>query len=370
MKFAVLDIEGTGGKPGHSRIMEIAVYVYDAETGEVIDSFSSLVNPGKNPDGYVRKMTGITPRMLKRAPKFHEIAKRLVEMTRDTVIAAHNADYDYAMLQHEFARLGYDFRRPVVDTFQWARKIFPEETGLGLDSLARKFKIPATDRHRAFGDAKTAMEILKILWEKDPGKQILTEILRPADQNPPHEHFKIRKLLDRIPHKPGILYLYDKDDKLLYAAYKNNMHIQAEKIFSAKSGRRFRLGSRTRRAEAEILYSPFIGKIKTRLVRKHHNPPFSPFKTLSVSVELPQTSFILIDKGRTPGEKSATLVSDGRLEGYAFVRLNEQLRDVSSLRHRLTPLEDCPYGRFLLSQYLDRHYFEKILPLDEETSSD
>ena len=75
--FCVLDIEGSGGPFGKEAIIEIAVYRYDGE--EVVDQLISLVHPHREVQKFVTKMTGITDKMLMRAPRFHEIAKRFAE---------------------------------------------------------------------------------------------------------------------------------------------------------------------------------------------------------------------------------------------------------------------------------------------------
>ena len=103
--FCIIDVETTGGKFEEESIIEIALFKFDGY--EVIDQIISLVNVGnKEIQSYVQKLTGINPKMLRRAPKFYEIAKRIIEITKDCVLVAHNADFDYRMLQMEFGRLG------------------------------------------------------------------------------------------------------------------------------------------------------------------------------------------------------------------------------------------------------------------------
>ena len=109
MKFAVIDIECTGGTWGQERIIDVAVFVL--EDGEVIDQFVSLVNPEASIDPYVSKLTGITNKMVRTAPKFFEIAKRLVKVTEDCTFVAHNISFDYRVFQQEFATLGFDYHR-------------------------------------------------------------------------------------------------------------------------------------------------------------------------------------------------------------------------------------------------------------------
>ena len=64
-------------------------------------------------------------KMVKSAPKFHEIAKRIIEITEGTTLVGHNIDFDYRMLQQSFKRLGYDFKINTLDTIPLAKKLIP-----------------------------------------------------------------------------------------------------------------------------------------------------------------------------------------------------------------------------------------------------
>ena len=105
--YAVIDIETTGGQYNQEGITEIAIYKFDG--AEVVDQFISLVNPEIPIQPFVVKLTGINNAMLRSAPKFYEVAKRIIEITDNCVLVAHNAQFDYRILKTEFKRLGYDF---------------------------------------------------------------------------------------------------------------------------------------------------------------------------------------------------------------------------------------------------------------------
>ncbi|WOC51806.1 hypothetical protein BPO_1159 [Bergeyella porcorum] len=77
--YTIIDIEGNGGAFRKESIIDIAIFKYDGH--EVVDQFISLVNPESDITPFVQKLTGITPKMVKTAPKFHEIARRVVEIT-------------------------------------------------------------------------------------------------------------------------------------------------------------------------------------------------------------------------------------------------------------------------------------------------
>ena len=109
MMFAIVDIETTGGKFNEEGITEIAVYQHDGLN--VTDQFISLINPERPIQPFVEKLTGINNKMLRNAPRFFEVAKRIIEITENCLIVAHNANFDYRILRTEFKRLGYKFER-------------------------------------------------------------------------------------------------------------------------------------------------------------------------------------------------------------------------------------------------------------------
>ena len=169
--YAILDIETTGGQYNEEGITEIAIYKYNGH--EVVDQFISLVNPEKPIQPFVVKLTGINNAMLRSAPKFHEVAKRIIEITEGCIIVAHNTVFDYRILKTEFRRLGYDFKKQTLCTVELSKQLIPEQESYSLGKLVRSLGIPVTDRHRASGDALATVELFKILLVKDIDKEIL-----------------------------------------------------------------------------------------------------------------------------------------------------------------------------------------------------
>ena len=112
-----------------------------------------MVNPEIPIQPFVVKLTGINNHMLVNAPKFFEIAKRIIEITQDCIIVAHNASFDYRILRTEFRRLGYDFQSHTICTVALSQRLLPEQPSHSLGKLVRSLGIPVTDRHRASGDA-------------------------------------------------------------------------------------------------------------------------------------------------------------------------------------------------------------------------
>ena len=159
--YAILDIETTGGQFNEEGITEIAIYKFDGH--EIVDQFISLVNPEIPIQPFVVKLTGINNAMLVSAPKFFEVAKRIIEITSDCIIVAHNASFDYRILRTEFRRLGYNFEAKTICTVELAKKLIPEQPSYSLGKLVRALGIPMADRHRASGDALATVKLFKML---------------------------------------------------------------------------------------------------------------------------------------------------------------------------------------------------------------
>lgn len=174
--YAILDIETTGGEYNKERITEIAIYKFDGNN--IIDQFTSLINPGIPIQPFVVKLTGITDEMLLSAPFFFEVAKRIVEITKDCILVAHNAEFDYRVLRTEFRDLGYNFNINTLCTVELSKKILPDQASFSLGKLASSLSIPIIDRHRAGGDALATVKLFQILLSKDPEKIIFKQYLK------------------------------------------------------------------------------------------------------------------------------------------------------------------------------------------------
>ena len=359
MKFHVIDIEATGGNHSRTRMMEIAVFT--VENGEIVDEFSTLVNPGKNPDAYVQKMTGITPKMLRKAPKFEQVAARLLRMFQGGVIVAHNAPFDYGLLRKEFGRLGYDLQLPYLCTLDVSRELFPEIENHGLESLTQHLRIPVKHRHRAFGDAYATAQIFKILLQKDPDMQIIGRHIRNGNLEKPAYPKRLTRLIDRVDDRQSVLKIYDARGRLLYAGYAYHPRMKAETLMVKYPA----LAQRTRRMETEPVPGRLLGRILAQWLNKKHRPPFSRYRSPREQVDFPMRNALLFDRGRFPYEQSIFLIENGRLYGYGYVDLHWQTEDMESLKQRLTPLDDCPYGRLAVMRHWEQKRFDQIKPLDE-----
>lgn len=231
--YAILDIETTGGQFNEEGITEIAIYKFDGH--EVIDQFISLVNPEIPIQPFVVKLTGINNAMLRSAPKFFEVAKRIIEMTKDCVIVAHNASFDYRILRTEFKRLGYDFESKTLCTVELAKQLIPEQPSYSLGKLVRGLGIPIADRHRANGDAMATLKLFKMLLDKDLSKEIVksliqTEVIKGLAP-------KLLDIVEHLPSRTGIYYIHRQDGKIIYIGKSRNIKKRVNQHFTGTTSK-------------------------------------------------------------------------------------------------------------------------------------
>ncbi len=159
--YVVLDVETTGGKAGNDRVIEIGAVKVQA--GEVLDTFSTLINPQRYIPSFITRLTGINSAMVADAPTFADIAPALSEFLQGAVFVAHNAKFDYGFIRAEFTRLEMPFAMPQLCTVVNMRRYYPGLTSYSLGNLCQHFDIKLTNHHRALDDATATVELLKMI---------------------------------------------------------------------------------------------------------------------------------------------------------------------------------------------------------------
>jgi DNA polymerase-3 subunit epsilon len=177
--YAIIDLETTGGQPTQDRITEIAIYVHDGE--KIVDQYATLVNPGRAIPPFITQLTGITNDMVSDAPKFHEVARKVVEMTEGCVFVAHNVRFDYSFLKKEFADLGYNYSRKTLCTVRMSRSLIPGQPSYSLGKLCQNIGIPLEGRHRAAGDAHATTLLFERLLNITQEGEAVQNGAAPAD---------------------------------------------------------------------------------------------------------------------------------------------------------------------------------------------
>ncbi len=269
--FAIVDIETTGGKYNEEGITEIAIYRYDGQ--EIVDQFCSLVNPERPIQPFVVNLTGINNAMLRQAPKFFEIAKRIVEITKDCVLVAHNAQFDYRILCTEFDRLGYPFDKQTLCTVELSKKLIPDQPSYSLGKLTRSLGIPLSDRHRAQGDALATVKLFKLLLDKDLEKIIVRGLIR----NDPKKQLE-PKLLDLIagaPSDTGVYYMHDKNGDIIYIGKSKNIKKRLMQHFTGDQRKAKKIQLDVADVSYETTGNELIALLKESQEIKTHKPLYN-----------------------------------------------------------------------------------------------
>ncbi|MDR2121833.1 MAG: exonuclease [Flavobacteriaceae bacterium] len=415
MDYAILDVETTGGKYNEEGIIEIAVYRFDGE--KITDTFISLVNPEKEIHFYVQKLTGITKKMVKTAPKFYELAKRLVEITDNAVLVGHNVTFDYRVIRAEFSRLGFDFQRPTLDTITLSKNLIPDVDSYSLGKLCISLGIPLSDRHRAHGDARATVKLFQLLLAKDTHKNIIQSFIKQIKHSSLNK--KILLLLEGLPQETGVFYFHDEKGKIIYIDNSSNISNKIRQLFTGKSQRLWSLREKTENISFELTGNEIIAAIKVQNEVKLNHPDFKPVSkpsssTYGIFIEpiknklfiapvraknkksalltfssqekalaflsekekdfaltkndslqqfiselgLKEKNLLLTDTGRKLGEKSFLFFENGVLQGYGFYSLHSQIKSIDRIRKIMIPSRA---GHDILLQIRNKLFVNKKL---------
>lgn len=215
-----VDIETNGGNGERGRITEIAVI--RVEDGEVVDEYSSLVNPGSPIPHWITRLTGITNNDLIHAPYFDEIAADVHRIMEGAIFVAHNARFDYSFVKRQLEASGYKFRPKLFCTVRLSRAMYPEHRGHSLEKIIARHGIAVNGRHRAYDDAKAIYDFTQLAiadrgidaFRESIATQMKTKTLPP---NMDESAFA------NIPQTPGVYIFEDQDGAPLYVGKSVNL---------------------------------------------------------------------------------------------------------------------------------------------------
>ncbi len=237
-RYAIVDIETTGGLVKRDKITEIAIVLHDGQ--KVIDQYQTLINPERSIPAFITGLTGITNDMVADAPLFCEVAKEIVLKTEGAIFVAHNARFDYGFLREEFARLGYAYTRKQLCTVRLSKKLLPQLKSHSLDSLIRFFSLHVDKRHRALDDALATAEVFRIITGMGNGENEMSDIINMGIKETKLPTTISLQFIHDLPEAPGVYYFHDADGKVIYVG--KSIHIKKRVIqhfteISNKSGK-------------------------------------------------------------------------------------------------------------------------------------
>ncbi|WP_073087539.1 3'-5' exonuclease family protein [Winogradskyella jejuensis] len=266
--YAILDIETTGGKFNEEGITEIAIYKYDGH--EIVDQFISLINPEREIQPFVVNLTGINSKMLRNAPKFYEVAKRIVEITDDCIIVAHNSSFDYRILKTEFKRLGFPFKRQTLCTVELSKQLIPDMPSYSLGKLTRSLGIAISDRHRADGDATATVKLFKMLLNKDLKKQIIKQSVKTEQKSKIASN--LRAIIEELPTETGVYYIHNEIGEIIYIGKSNNIKKRITQHFTGTNSKSKKIQTLVHSVTYERTGSELVALLKESEEIKKNKP--------------------------------------------------------------------------------------------------
>lgn len=194
--YISIDLETTGLNPKQDKIIEIGAV--KVENGEIVDTFSQLINPGRKLEERITELTGITDEDLKDKPDITQVFPQLIEFLEDLPLLGHSILFDYSFLKKAAVNQKLTFEKQAVDTLKIARKFLTELEHRSLDYLCDYYHIPH-HAHRALTDA----EATHVLYGK------LAELFYSEEEvlfRPLQLHFQVKRDTPATKHQKERLY--------------------------------------------------------------------------------------------------------------------------------------------------------------------
>lgn len=271
--YTIIDIETTGNGIKGNKITEISIFKFDGV--QIVDEFTSLVNPESPIPYFITGLTGIDDQMVQNAPTFKEIAQKVLSITDGCIFVAHSVNFDYGVIKEEFRQIGVDFTRKKLCTVRLSRKLIPGLRSYSLGKLCSAVQIPLSDRHRARGDAHATVLLFEKLLEQPESELVFKKFLNARSQEatlPPHLS---KAVFDKIPQQPGIYYFMNQKGEIIYVGKAINLKKRVLGHFYDKSRKELQMCSETANIDFKLAGSELVALLMESAEIKRLFPPYN-----------------------------------------------------------------------------------------------
>lgn len=277
-EYSVFDFETTGTSAHRDKVIEIGIV--KIKQGKIVDTFSSFINPGRPVPFYITQITGITTTDVQDAPYFDEVYQQIKEFIGDTILTAHNLNFDYSFLKHEC--LNQELEVPdnnALCTLRLARRMYPQFPSKSLGNLVKQLKIRHRDVHRGLGDATATAKILLRMFKQlreEHDIDTISDLISFQKHSSSTEPYRIikKKLLDdvvNIPGEPGVYFFKNAKEEIIYIGKAKMLKERLRNYFMSTAMRKSKeivrkasgLGYQTTNTELTALI------VEAELIKKH-----------------------------------------------------------------------------------------------------
>jgi DNA polymerase III subunit epsilon len=326
--FAIIDIETTGGSATRDKITEIAIILHDGH--QIVDEYTTLINPERTIPYFITRLTGISNEMVADAPRFYEVAKKIVEMTENRVFVGHNVNFDYMFVKQEFKNLGYEFSRKTLCTVKLSRQIIPGKRSYSLGNICNEIGIRIKNRHRAYGDALATTRLLEHLSSVKGDGGMFTAAKGQSVSEKLHPLLD-RNLLENMPEETGVYYLYNEQGELIYVGKSNNIRKRVHShLRNGKSIRTNTMRDAVADISWELTGSELVALLLESSEIKKHKPVFNRSQrrsmfTLGLFSTTDEHGYLLLEIGKVTTKNEPLAVFQSKTEARDFLfRVVEQ----------------------------------------------
>jgi len=270
MIYTIIDVE-TSGKS--NKITEISVFKYDGT--QVIDEFTSLINPEVYIPDYITSLTGIDNATVADAPTFAEVANDILAITEGTTFVAHNVNFDYNVIRNEFKALGIDFNRKKLCTVRLSRKLLPGHKSYSLGKLCKSLDITIVDRHRARGDAEATVILFEMLLNQEAADKVFADFLKKSSKEATLPSHLPTSVFSKLPNSAGIYYFKNKKGEIIYIGKAKDIKKRVLSHFYSKAQKSLDLCRNTADIDFELSGSELIALLMEDAAIKQHYPEYN-----------------------------------------------------------------------------------------------
>lgn len=338
--YAIIDVETTGVRTNRDRITEIAIVIHDGE--KIIKTYESLVNPEVSIPYNITQITGITNEMVQDAPKFYEIAKDIVEITKEMIFIAHNVKFDYNFIKEEFSRLGFVFRRKKLCTIRLAKVAFPGRRYYNLDAMVKMLGIKIEQRHRAMGDTVATVKLFEAILAENTTSTMVDMINYGVKATKLPPHFTFEKL-HALPELVGVYYFHNKVGDVIYVGKSINIKKRIMEHFANNTQKAQRMQKEVHEITYEITGSELVALLfeshEIKTIKPRYNSAQKPrSRGYCIFSHEDEDGYIRLSVAKQ--KKTLTVISqhNNRTEALGTLRFVQKTYELCEKRCSLNPV--------------------------------